>query len=386
MNIIGKIREKRWWIIGVSLLLLVILWDSEDGIGVSVITPAVRTIHQTIPANGKVRPVTEVNITPDVSGEIVEIFFQEGDFVHKGDLLLKIKPDIYLSLLDQATAALNGSKAQFSQQEASLRQAKLHFERCKLLLEKGAIALSEYEEAESSFKIAERVLESARYQVQSATASVREARENLAKTSIYSPMDGIISRMMVEKGERVVGTSQMAGTEILRVADFSRMEISVEINENDIIKVERGDTASVEIDAFKGQKFSGIVTQVANSAKSTGYLSEQITSFEVNILLSDDTSRLRPGMSATIAITTEKKDNIITIPLKCINSNGCIFVVRDDGSTVEERRVVTGIQDIDNIEIIDGLSMEEMVVSGPYDAINRSLTDNGKVFIDRDQH
>lgn len=386
MNIIGKIREKRWWIIGVSLLVLVILWDSEDGIGVSVITPAVGTIHQTIPANGKVRPVTEVNITPDVSGEIVEIFFQEGDFVHKGDLLLKIKPDIYLSLLDQATAALNGSKAQFSQQEASLRQAKLHFERCKLLLEKGAIALSEYEEAESSFKIAERVLESARYQVQSATASVREARENLAKTSIYSPMDGIISRMMVEKGERVVGTSQMAGTEILRVADFSRMEISVEINENDIIKVERGDTASVEIDAFKGQKFSGIVTQVANSAKSTGYLSEQITSFEVNILLSDDTSRLRPGMSATIAITTEKKDNIITIPLKCINSNGCIFVVRDDGSTVEERRVVTGIQDIDNIEIIDGLSMEEMVVSGPYDAINRSLTDNGKVFIDRDQH
>lgn len=386
MNIIGKIREKRWWIIGVSLLLLVILWDSEDGIGVSVITPAVRTIHQTIPANGKVRPVTEVNITPDVSGEIVEIFFQEGDFVHKGDLLLKIKPDIYLSLLDQATAALNGSKAQFSQQEASLRQAKLHFERCKLLLEKGAIALSEYEEAESSFKIAERVLESARYQVQSATASVREARENLAKTSIYSPMDGIISRMMVEKGERVVGTSQMAGTEILRVADFSRMEISVEINENDIIKVERGDTASVEIDAFKGQKFSGIVTQVANSAKSTGYLSEQITSFEVNILLSDDTSRLRPGMSATIAITTEKKDNIITIPLKCINSNGCIFVVRDDGSTVEERRVVTGIQDIDNIEIIDGLSMEEIVVSGPYEAINRSLTDNGKVFIDRDQH
>lgn len=386
MNIIGKIRDKRWWIIGVSLLVLVILWDSEDGIGVSVITPAVGTIHQTIPANGKVRPVTEVNITPDVSGEIVEIFFQEGDFVHKGDLLLKIKPDIYLSLLDQATAALNGSKAQFSQQEASLRQAKLHFERSKLLLEKGAIALSEYEEAESSFKIAERVLESARYQVQSATASVREARENLAKTSIYSPMDGIISRMMVEKGERVVGTSQMAGTEILRVADFSRMEISVEINENDIIKVERGDTASVEIDAFKGQKFSGIVTQVANSAKSTGYLSEQITSFEVNILLSDDTSRLRPGMSATIAITTEKKDNIITIPLKCINSNGCIFVVRDDGSTVEERRVVTGIQDIDNIEIIDGLSMEEMVVSGPYDAINRSLTDNGKVFIDRDQH
>ena len=386
MNIIGKIREKRWWIIGVSLLVLVILWDSEDGIGVSVITPAVGTIHQTIPANGKVRPVTEVNITPDVSGEIVEIFFQEGDFVHKGDLLLKIKPDIYLSLLDQATAALNGSKAQFSQQEASLRQAKLHFERCKLLLEKGAIALSEYEEAESSFKIAERVLESARYQVQSATASVREARENLAKTSIYSPMDGIISRMMVEKGERVVGTSQMAGTEILRVADFSRMEISVEINENDIIKVERGDTASVEIDAFKGQKFSGIVTQVANSAKSTGYLSEQITSFEVNILLSDDTSRLRPGMSATIAITTEKKDNIITIPLKCINSNGCIFVVRDDGSTVEERRVVTGIQDIDNIEIIDGLSMEEIVVSGPYEAINRSLTDNGKVFIDRDQH
>lgn len=386
MNIIGKIREKRWWIIGVSLLILVILWDSEDGIGVSVITPAVGTIHQTIPANGKVRPVTEVNITPDVSGEIVEIFFQEGDFVHKGDLLLKIKPDIYLSLLDQATAALNGSKAQFSQQEASLRQAKLHFERCKLLLEKGAIALSEYEEAESSFKIAERVLESARYQVQSATASVREARENLAKTSIYSPMDGIISRMMVEKGERVVGTSQMAGTEILRVADFSRMEISVEINENDIIKVERGDTASVEIDAFKGQKFSGIVTQVANSAKSTGYLSEQITSFEVNILLSDDTSRLRPGMSATIAITTEKKDNIITIPLKCINSNGCIFVVRDDGSTVEERRVITGIQDINNIEIIDGLSMEEMVVSGPYDAINRSLTDNGKVFIDRDQH
>jgi HlyD family secretion protein len=378
--------KKRWLVIPSILLLLIFAANDEEGIEVSVTEAVTGSISETIPSYGKVKPVSEVRISPDVSGEIVEVFCMEGDAVSKGDLLLKIKPDIYISVLDQARAALNVAHAQYSQQEANLHQAKLHKERSALLIKKGAISQSDYEEAESACFIAEQALKSARFSIQSARASVREAEENLAKTSIYSPMDGTVSRLMVEKGERVVGTSQMAGTEMLRIADLSNMEIVVEVNENDILKVECGDTAIVEIDAIKGSKLKGVVTNIANSAKNLGYVREQVTSFEVNILILGETTTLRPGMSASATILTDKKDDIILIPLRCINSNGCIFVVRNDGSSVQMRRVRTGIQDINMIETADGLKEGEIVVEGPYEAINNILTDNGKIHFDRDQH
>lgn len=365
-------------------LLILLLCGGDEAVEVTTAHPIQGAISESVPANGRVRAVSEVHISPDVSGEIVEILCQEGDFVKKGDLLLKIKPDIYISLLDQATAALNISQAQFNQQRATLEQSRSNYERSTTLYKKGVISLAEYEEALSQYNIAKQSLESANFQIQSARASVMEARENLSKTSIYSPIEGTVTRLMVEKGERVVGTSQMAGTEIMRIADLSRLEIALDVNENDIVKVSKGDTAHICIDALNGVEVPGVVTKIGASSRNMGYSSDQISSYEVIVLILDNTEHLRLGMSASVTIITEKKDGIITIPLRCINSNGCIFVVENGSSIVREREIVTGIQDISNIEIISGVDMDEEVVTGPYEAINKSLTDNGKVFIDRD--
>lgn len=386
MKRIKKVKwGKRIWLVPLILLLVfAIFGGGTEGIEVKVTHPAISSITESIPANGIVRPLSEVKISPDVSGEIVEIYCREGDQVKKGELLLKIKPDIYLSILDQSTAILNGSKAQYRQQEATLRQAELAFDRCSRLYREGAVPLSEYEEAELQYMVAKRGLECAEYNILSATASVREAQENLSKTSVYAPMSGVISKMWVEKGERVVGTSQMAGTEMVRIADFSRMEVVADINENDIVKVELGDSAEIEAEALRGTRIHGIVTAIAPSASNMGYSSSQISSFEVRLLISDPVVELRPGMSASISIKTAEKTGIIALPLRCINPNGCIFVVGKDGTTVEERHIVTGIQDINHIEIIDGVTIDEEVVISPYEAITRSLTDNAKVFIDRD--
>lgn len=366
------------------LFLIILLSGESDGIAVYVSTPEIADISESIPANGKVRPVSEVHITPDVSGEIVEILFEEGMTVQKGDLLIKIKPDIYVSILDQAMASLKATKAQYAQQEASLERARVQFERYSALLEKKAISLAEYEEAKIDYTIALKGLESSKYQIQSAQAGVREAQENLSKTSIYSPMDGVITKLLIEKGERVVGTSQMAGTEIMRISDMTRMEVVVDVNENDIARISKGDSVEIVFDALRHEVFGGIVTKIANSSKNTGYNTGQVASFEVNILIEGESEHLRPGMSASVTINTEKKEKIITVPLRCINPNGCIFVVSNDRTTVQQRSIITGIQDIHRIEIIEGIGPDEEIVIGPHEAINKSLTDNGKIFIDRD--
>lgn len=386
-----KQSKKRWgkkwlWIAPVTVILLSALLSEDDAVDVSVTKPEIGSISVNVPANGKIRPVTEIKIAPDISGEIIDIFCQEGDYVTKGELLLKIKPDTYISVLEQAQGVLNASKAQYRQQQAILHKEELSFERCSGLFKDNAISKSEYEEAELQLSIARSALEAAEFNIQSAVASVKEAEENLSKTSIYAPMSGTISRLSVEKGERVVGTFQMAGTEMLRISDFSRMEAVVEVNENDIVNVERGDTAIIEVDAIKWRNFAGVVTKVSNSASNTGYPSGQISTFEVKILILDPISELRPGMSATASVETAKKEGIITIPIGCINANGCIFVVGNGGETVNERHISTGLQDINKIEVISGVSPDEEVVVSPYDAINKRLTDNGKIFIDRDQH
>jgi len=366
-----------------------------------------RTIIETITANGKIQPETEVKITPDVSGEIVDLFVKEGENVEEGMLLLKIKPDIYVSMRNRVRASLNSAKARLSQVEAQYVQSKLSYNRNKKLWEQETISESDYESAEAGYKMAEADLNAAKYSVKSAEASLKEAEENLRKTSIYAPMAGTISTLLIEKGERVVGTEMMSGTELMRVADLNRMEVIVEVNENDIIRVLTGDTAIVEVDAYMDQDFKGLVTEIANSATTTGMSADQVTSFNVKILLLhesyqnllDETPNpFRPGMSATVDIQTETKYDIFTIPVQAVTTrldtigqeqndlvvadkdpDVVVFKVIDD--YVMSQIVETGIQDNNYVEITSGLSIEDDIVIAPYNAISRKLADSSIIEI-----
>ena len=252
----------------VTAAVLFALLRTDKGEPVVINRPTRETIIEKIPANGKIRPVTEVKISPDVSGEIIELNVDEGDRVRKGDLIIKIRQDVYISLRDRAEASLNSTKAQYRQQKAAFDQAEQNYNRNRDLYEKRAISLQEFEASTAEYGMAAEQLKAAEYNIESATASLSEAEENLTKTVIYSPIDGIISSLSVEKGERVVGTSQMAGTEMLRIADFNMMEVLVDVNENDIIRITKGDTADIDVDAYPGRRFKGVVTQIANSAKN----------------------------------------------------------------------------------------------------------------------
>ena len=352
-----------------------------------------------IPANGKIHPVTEVKISPDVSGEIIELNVEEGDRVSRGDLIIKIKQDVYISLRDRAVASLNATKAQYQQQKASFNQAEQNYQRNRQLYGQRAISLQEFQASTAEYEMAREQLKAAEYNIESAAASLDEAEENLTKTVIYSPIDGIISSLSVEKGERVVGTSQMAGTEMLRIADFNMMEVLVDVNENDIIRISKGDTADIEVDAYPGRTFKGIVTQIANSAKNlsgTGTALTDVTNFEVKVriladsyadLLTSDPIPFRPGMSASVEIETEHKDSVMTVPLQAITSNNTIFLYDRATSTIKEIPVATGIQDIGNIEIIPGteITASTEIVTGPYSTINKTLTDGMKVVPQEDK-
>ena len=396
------------WIIGAAVVLIVVLVvfgrkNSNKGVEVTTQIVAKGTITEVIPANGKIKPVVEVKISPDVSGEIVELYFKEGDEIKRGELIIKIKQDVYISMRDRAEASLNSVKAQLTQQLAQFRQIEQSYLRSKTLFEQKAISEADYESAQSQYNVAKEQIKAAEFNVKSATAALQEAQENLVKTTIYAPMDGIISKMNVEKGERVVGTSQMAGTEMLRIANFHQMEVLVDVNENDIIRIEERDTAMVEVDAYPGRKFTGLVTQIANSAKNIGSAIEQVTNFEVKILILPESysdlaekgvNPFRPGMSATASIQTERRDNIISIPVQTITTRTDlttdtlavkgdelaeqVFIVKED-NTLEVREVKTGIQDITNIEILSGLNEGERIVTGPYSAISKTLKSGTKV-------
>lgn len=385
-------------------------------IKVSVEQPELRTITEIVTASGKIQPETEVKISPDVSGEIVELYVKEGDEVKNGDLLLKIKPDIYLSSVDRAAAAVNSAKANLANSQAFLEQVKARYkqtenayDRNKVLWEQETISDAEYENSLSAYEIVQAELESAKksieaskYSVQSAEATLSEARENLSKTTIYAPMSGTISKLNVEKGERVVGTMQMAGTEMLRIANLERMEVMVDVNENDIVKVKMSDTALIEIDAYLGETFKGVVTEIANSANVTGMSTDQVTNFDVKVLLvkasyqhlisKNNPNPFRPGMSASVDIQTNTKHNVLTIPIQCVTTRvdsvetdvetlaaineeiqEIVFVARNDSAHIQI--VKTGIQDNKYIEIKEGLSKEDKVVTSPYSAISRKLKD-----------
>ncbi|MFH0761972.1 MAG: efflux RND transporter periplasmic adaptor subunit [Bacteroidota bacterium] len=402
---------------------------------VAVETVQRRTIVETITANGRIQPETEVKISPDVSGEIVELDVAEGDSVKKDVLLLKIKQDFYISSRDRVNASVNTAKANLSnaranqtQTEAQFKQQELSYKRSKQLHDEGVLSDADFETAKTQYDVAAAQVEaskqsvsSASFSVKSTEASLKEAEENLRKTTIYAPIDGMIYGLKVELGERVVGTGQMAGTEILRIADLNRMEVQVEVNENDIVRVNLGDTATIEIDSYIGTNFKGIVTEIANSANTTGTSLDQVTSFNVKIfILPESYAELiksgkagqypfRPGMTATVEIHTETHYNVLSVPIQAVTTRTdttkaiaikdptqpgqddeetataipreelmeVVFTV--DQQTVSLRKVKTGIQDKNYIEILSGPEENESVIIAPYNAISKKLEDGIQV-------
>jgi len=363
-----------------------------------------RMITETITANGRIQPEKEVKITPDVSGEIIELNVIEGDFVEAGQLLLRIKPDVYISQRDRTAAALSSARARLAQVEAQFKQSDLSFNRTKQLYEEQTISKSEYEQAEASYNVAKAEVDAAKFSITSAEASLKEANENLIKTSIYAPMSGTVSMLLVELGERVAGTNLMAGTDILRVADLTRMEAQVEVNENDIVRVSMGDTAIIEVDAYLDEKFKGVVTEIANSAKTTGVSADQVTNFDVKILILQESyehlaingnNPFRPGMSTTVDIETEVKEGILTVPIQSVTTRADTskiastaadeeirtLVFTTDGEYALARDVKTGIQDNSYIEIINGIEDSSRVISAPFSAISKKLSDSTLVEI-----
>lgn len=390
----------------IVLLIAIGRNKGPQGIGVTVTSPQIGTVVETIPANGKIQPVTEVKISPDVSGEIIRLNFQEGDAVTKGDLIIQIKQDVYLSARDRAEASLNAIKAQYLQQEAQFRQIELTHKRNVSLYGKRTISLADYEKSQAEYDIAKSQLKAAEFNVRSAEASLKEAEENLVKTNIYAPMTGTISKLNVEIGERVVGTSQMAGTEMLRIADLNRMEVLVDVNEIDIIRLSAGDTATIEIDAYPNRRFAGVVTQVANSSKNSGttMAADQVTNFEVKVnilsqsykdLLEKGNIPLRPGMSASVSIQTARREGVIKIPLQAITTRKVmsdsldtddgviqkVFIYDSQSGKVKAHRVETGIQDMNCIEVTKGLDTSARVVTAPYNAISKELNDGSSVTV-----
>ncbi len=408
----------------IAVIVLVVLavvgkkagwFGKEETILVAVEKAKRRDIIETITANGKVQPETEVIISPDVSGEIVDLKVKEGDMVNLGQLLARIKPEVYISARDRSLAAMNSSKARFSQAEAQFIQKELDYNRNKKLWEQQAISEAVYETALSAYQVAKAELDAAKYSVKSAEAALAESQENLIKTSIYAPMTGTVSMLLVEQGERVVGAQMMTGTEMMRIADLDRMEVMVEVNENDIVSVNMADTALIEVDAFLGQKFKGIVTEIANSAKTTGLTTDQVTNFEVKIFLLRESYQtlydegyvnpFRPGMSATVDIMTEIESDVLSIPIQAVTTrsdsslaegseeleeseeveegseeeiNEVVFMVNDE-SKAEFIKIKTGIQDNNYIQILEGIEEDDEIITAPYNAISKKLKTDAMV-------
>ncbi|HPE87660.1 MAG TPA: efflux RND transporter periplasmic adaptor subunit, partial [Bacteroidales bacterium] len=403
---------------------------------------------ETVAANGKIQPETEVKITPYISGEIVELYVREGDEVSAGDLLAIVDPELYITAQARAMASLNTTKAneasaraRLAQTEAQFKNSELNFYRTKSLWEQKVISNSEFESAEANYQVAAAEVDAAKqsliaaeYNVKSAEANVKEANENLTKTKIYAPISGTVSLLNIEKGERVAGASTFsAGTEILRIANLAAMEVNVEVNENDIIRVELNDTCLIEVDAHLGKKFTGIVTEIATSANTAGTSADQITNFDVKIrilpssyselLKADDPTYapLRPGMSATVDIQTNTASHVLTVPIQAVTTRtdtlGAANNTREQGipefeenanpvepeekdekatqltvvfvienNTAILRTVETGIQDNQYIVITDGLEEGEKVITGPYRAISRTLKHNTAVMeVDKEE-
>ena len=361
--------------------------SSEETVLVSTDFSKKSNIIQTVSASGKIQPEVEVKISPDVSGEIVSLLVKEGEQVMQGDLLIMIKPDTYMSILERSRAALNTTKSNLAKSKAQLIESQANYNRNEILFNNGTISSSEFERIQSSYTIAQLNVDDSQYSVSSAQASVNEAQENLNKTNIYAPISGTISKLSVELGERVVGTAQMAGTELLRLANLNFMEVAVEVNENDINSINLNDTTIIEVDAFGEREFIGLVSEIANSANVMGASADQVTNFEVKIRIIDSVY-FRPGMTATVEIQSQKALDVISVPIQAVTTRKdtsdsskkieCVFVYQD-GIAVQNI-VKTGIQDDQNIHVLSGLNDSTQIVVGPYSAVSRGLQDGDRLF------
>ena len=401
-------------ILAVILLIIILIigkkagWFGEENSAINVEAQKVipTTIIQKVSATGKIQPELEIKISSEVSGEIIELPVKEGQMVKKGDLLVRINPDIYQSVVKRSAASLETVRASLQQSSATLKEAEESYKRNKVLFDKGVISKSDWDKAVSAYEVAKASRESARFNVQSAMASVSEAQDNLKKTIIYSPTDGTISKLSVELGERVVGTMQMTGTEIMRVANLHNMEVEVDVNENDIVKISVGDPVNVEVDAYLKRVFKGTVTNIANTANTTTS-ADQVTNFKVKIHIEEASykdlseskpvgySPFRPGMTATVDIITQTKKDAVAVPISAIivkkkseidpktpkeeadKKQEAVFVLKD--GKAELRAVTTGIQDNVNIEILSGVAKDEEIITGPYNVISKTLKNNEKV-------
>lgn len=440
-----KSNKLIYWLIGAVFVLIIViaLGRSQGWIGkpketeVEVAMAKRTTIVEKVSASGTIQPVTEVKIAPEVSGEIRELVIEEGDAVTRGELLVKIRPDTWLSQLERAEASLNqqranlvSSEAALARAEATFTRAKQEFERQQKLWNEKVISEADWQLAQQNYKVAENDLksakqsvEAAKYIVRSSQATVDEARENVRLTTVVAPMDGTVSKLSVKKGERVVGTQTMTGTEMLRIADLSAMEVRVNVNENDIVRVHIGDTASIDVDAYStvNKQFKGIVTHIANTAKEKTS-ADAITEFEVRILVLNSSYQdlvekgnkfpFRPGMTASVEIQTNRKMNALSVPLAAVttrdqsqlgnggtppaqqasnNSNqqqkpaekkeDKVVIFVNENGVAKMVEVKTGISDYDNIEILTGVSDSTQVITGPFLVVSKRLKDGDKIMV-----
>ena len=443
-------KALKWILIGVGLLLVLVvlgkvLNKSSDDLKVTAEKAQVRSVIETVTASGKVYPEIEVKISPDISGEIMELNVQEGDSVHRGEVLARIYADIYSAQREDAAARVTQSQATVANNQAALDALKAQlnqdqtvYTRNKELYDQKVISKAEFEQYETKFHASQAQYQAALQNIRSLQAGTRSsqtglemANKNLSRTTITAPMNGVISMLNVKKGERVVGTAQMAGTEMMRVANMSSIEVRVDVGENDIVKVAVGDSADVTVEAYNNRKFAGVVTQLASSTNKTGITattSNDVTNYEVHIrlnpsfyqdLMTNKESRkfpFRPGMNASADIKTKRKDNVISVPIAAVGTrvkgsdknvdqqkqenkkntddnaddnnssvsgsdlDEVVYVIKNDGM-VEKRIVTTGIQDINYFEITSGLKAGEQVVTGPFDAVSKTLTSGKKVSV-----
>lgn len=418
-----KNKKRVYWISGILILTLIVAASIFKG-GKSeelVTTEKIqnKTIVETVTVTGKILPKSEVKISPDVSGEIIEMFVNEGDSVLEGQRLVTINPEIYLTTVNQLRANLNNAKANLSSAEAQEIRSKValdiaegNFERQKKLHQENITsdldwenARVQYEQIKTEATVATKNKTASLYNVKSLAARLDEGMKTLGRTKILAPQSGIITQLSSEKGERVVGTAQMAGTEIMRISDLSRMEVEVKINENDIVRIEINDEADIRVDAYPKKTFTGRVTEIANSAKfnSNIDINEQVTNYTVKIQIDPSSyadlisagrpQPLLPGMTASAEIKTEKKENVLALPIAALTTRNpkkdkskdanideiqtWVFVY-ENGNAVA-KKVKTGIQDLDYFEVVSGLSNGENVITSPSMSIAKTMMDGDKV-------
>jgi HlyD family secretion protein len=427
---------RRWYSIVGGLLLIwiivsTILGKREKPIPVTTEKAIKKTILQTVSATGKVQPEVEVKISPEVAGEIIELPVEDGMAVKKGDLLLKIRPDSYKALVEQQDAAISGAKAVYLQQKATLAKTEQDLRRAQDLFTKKMISESEFSVAQTARDVAWSTVESSQHAIESAEAASSQARDQLSKTTIYSPIDGTVTVLNSKLGERVVATNQFAGTEVMRVADLSHMEARVDVNENDVVNVKVGQKTTVTIDAYTERKFKGTVQLIANTGKTTGAgTQEEVTNFEVKIRIEDHDVALRPSLSCTADIETNMVKDVVAVPMQSVtirtgdtnlspeeiekrkqrvaerdqvDNNAEVSNDRQEKTTAKLDReklskvvflkkgdkaqmvkVTTGIADDTSMEIRTGINVGDEVISGSYSAISRKLKDGAKVTIDKE--